>query len=1509
MNLPVTLLDKGVTRQIDDLNGFRYEVDDERVHMYFQSAASAGYTCDRNRMLTWCQPMPLIDGWHVQREELRRFGSTYVFECRFAKGKQEVMPTMFNVSHEEFIVLPILRPEWRDEDRQRESFTLPSRRWRAIVSFVSTLEPGKVTFMNVGNKLRGQLGEVRIGDVVLENRWDVEIDEFYSVVGHAILANELLSADFKASVDPLRSSIKADWRRHGPFYTRVPQYYVDLFSFKLSSRTPALARHLPERFMDRVFGNKLFHGELEAPYFSRRHYRLVNDLNTDERIQKTLSDIPDSVARTIIPITTALKRIPLLSLFARRLRPAGPSVERVVSEERTSHSSTPEPEELPRFDDGATNAQEHTLASDASTHAIIDYLHELGTTAGSFEDDVATPDAIVPVTAAPAAAVVENEFNLQPPPVIDPWDLTLDPGEDDLQHVLDTPAPFIDIAVSENDQRSDSSGIETVRDLAVLPLPPRRDAFQVPLDPRGLQLTSTRLINVPVDLLANVWTNSIFQPDGPLYPRAGAGSNANAAFYELFPTPAAFDAANFERTIVPVPDSGAQLLLDKLFELPLSPSVTREPRPLWQIMRDLGAPAITNAMDDAEVLRQTNGLLRHIAEYYKDKRTRNATFRLPQFTLSGVPSAAKSSVINDWLRSRRQVPLVVVPSAELRKAWMDKLRGTRAKVVTQHRVPVNLGHFDVLVIDEAFTFAREHLEHWLRFAASYGKRAVLIGDPDQVHDADIARVPLDDPIFARRRAHMYVANSTPVDAIALTNMVLQRSNLPGTLYQSRAPVMRSLYFVNHEDAVPDVNVLSKYRKDASHWHPEIPDGQLLAIGQTQGLRIERHALLAIPGLDPANWLRANRGQLVVAITRHTEYFVFIGDVAQVYRTFPGIELVHPDVVNGRMTRLLGERQIFPDDIDVLPRFRQLHAPLEEFAGLPLAHSRTSGETLVSCNAPIKTTIVERASVVVPPTDNEIQGFIYGRTNFDSAKDHEHAIDFIGMATSRLHSVGELSYPSTRTDMRNSFDDAHKLADVQVSQSRFEDLRNVLERQFTTSKNFTTPGNVFADAKLLFDRFVRSFVDPSNAVYDNTEDFSLRWISTRTPSFLQRLADEPFGTTKRSVTFHSFLKQQTKFKSTPGFAAAINYGQQIIANEASYSSVYGPPALAVYTRTRQLLRDGWIADIGLSDDELSDACAKKGLLAAFTECNVQIDVTRQDSSHTAEIVLAFCMWLDFCGFDPELSELYFLHCSNFAVVSQAEHLFSGHISFNLASGDPFTLIRNFFQFSVVFAARYKCAPTINGVEKGDDFIGDDTDDTLYPLSVLPGVASVQFKRAINLAPYHAGRFITPERFLVDPVRAFAKHFCRVQDHNVPIEELYESFISRATDYNSADYRCLEYYVASTYADFNAEEIDVVMRTVVHLRNRRFFVRMSSAAAPRVTLVDAKVDCAVAVAKSVIPGQRARFYHQFRGCTADEFVNRLQKHTSLPVHRVSSLSSFRAIRVGVYVSDTHAIAMLA
>jgi hypothetical protein len=264
------------------------------------------------------------------------------------------------------------------------------------------------------------------------------------------------------------------------------------------------------------------------------------------------------------------------------------------------------------------------------------------------------------------------------------------------------------------------------------------------------------------------------------------------------------------------------------------------------------------------------------------------------------------------------------------------------------------------------------------------------------------------------------------------------------------------------------------------------------------------------------------------------------------------------------------------------------------------------------------------------------------------------------------------------------------------------------------------------------------------------------------------------------------------------------------------------------------------------------------------CNVQADVSRQDSSHTAATLYAFILFLRDCGVDQGELEFYLAYCRKYMFLSRGQDACKGQISFNLGSGDPFTLLRNDHMELLVICVRYVHANTAVIVEKGDDVHGVIRDLTPRPVNAFPSLNAVVLKIDYGQVGYHAGRFHNGVRYIVDPIRAFLKHLTRLSDPNVTDDTLYRSYVSRATDYSSGEVEFLNAACQVHYPFFSSPQIDVIITFMVTLRQRSVFYAYSKLKLPEFAIaVDTQENCLSNCVAAMRPGKPKWYYRRFRG----------------------------------------------
>jgi len=1139
INLPVPFLDKRVDVYEDTLNGFRYERRDENVYMFFTSSASAGYSNNADALLSWCSPLPAIKGYHLQLEEVRSFGTTYWLELRVIAGRQEIIPSMFSVEENSFTTLPLVRPWWvhRSPNLVHEPryYSIPTRRFRALVSFLATVDEKDLQFRPAANKLRGQLAEVKIGKTIVENRLDLSITEFYATVNHALVCVFRQRMEFDFTHGRMIGDIKAEFRRRGMLF--FPQFLSDLFTLQISQKRRALDPTRFERFISWLTLQSYDPSESDFEYAAAGKYRIVSGLRSYEppRLISTLSSIVGCAERNVLRVADFFsRRTPPTAGLLIAAAPASDgtisvssavqghisAVETAVSEqEAVGEADFPLPAGLlltRKADialkdtciDGLSN-KDYFLPSDfaSESRSVGELVYQSGvfepvpslvsgdtSVSASDDDDTSEYDDC----AAQSVSHLEfwedyqhcPEFHLRPcaspaPPS------TLHSGELDSVYIdvveapavvppglsVAAPPPIATRALSERSvefeppapysapstisprSRTHSEDPPLTSSSVDVDAPPLDHKFGYSLDYSIPQIDAAELDELyhgePIDFATPVWSS-------------GSNNLIDDSFRAKFADSRAFLTAlrNNEAIDVVAPTIG----LSPLVAMSLSiapPRDTARPGDLYRQVRVPGSEDDANwFVPEAIMDGSTEGLREHIETFYRHRLSRSEHFSAPALVLDGLPGAAKSSLMVAYIEANPRTRFhIAVPSRKLALQWRTKLSGFRnASVQTFHRIPTKC---HVIILDEVYAFALPHLNAWRSYASNLGARLVLLGD--HLQSTGVGTVDVYDPILTRRRLTITISNTMPLDALALSLRVcVPEHDRHRLLYRTRNTVRSSLRFYAHVDqsqiVVPESAVAFICRKDLL-----CTDDFELSIGQVQGMRAPETVLYIHEGPILINWLTTHGPHLFVALSRHSSVMHIICSHLYV-NPLARYPLVRPTLVRGLYDAALKMRTVFPDALDVLTELKEVPSVTLE-AGWNLDYNHGTAEISRSVNrVPAESSgdSVFFRDVAAPSID-EIQGFIYKHTNFDSFKDHEHAIDFVG-GSRGLKMLGELGPLSRVVDVRGPFDDADKIAEIQVSSSRFEDARNVLLRNFNVARNYATQSDCVAEAHLILDRF-------------------------------------------------------------------------------------------------------------------------------------------------------------------------------------------------------------------------------------------------------------------------------------------------------------------------------------------------------------------------------------------------------------------------------------------------------
>lgn len=446
----------------------------------------------------------------------------------------------------------------------------------------------------------------------------------------------------------------------------------------------------------------------------------------------------------------------------------------------------------------------------------------------------------------------------------------------------------------------------------------------------------------------------------------------------------------------------------------------------------------------------------------------------------------------------------------------------------------------------------------------------------------------------------------------------------------------------------------------------------------------------------------------------------------------------------------------------------------------------------------------------------------------------------------------------------------------MNSSAFDSAKNLIDRQLATTKSPAFSAAHIQEGVQIYRRFVECFYADDSTVFNVESAYS--WLADATASNVSAIAaSNPLGELAATLQSDAEFKTQTKAKAQPGFAATLPYGQSIIATQKIMNARFAGCQPGMYLNLKNLLRTGVILDYGMSDDELSNNLLKLGVAHLMNgESNFQADVSRQDSSHTMALLLAFTLIMRDTGASEEDANFYLEYCRLYVIKSRGADNIRAAISANLGSGDPFTLIRNCVMMLCVIACLYADAKTMILVQKGDDLHGILESFRRYYLDQLPSIRNVKLTTDIGAAGYHAGRFHNGTRYLVDPVRAFYKHFTRLSAEQNSEAELYNSFISRATNYSDDEVDFLIAACQNHYPYLSGSTVHMMINTIVSMRNRPTFSKYCKLKLKtHYIAVDTQKDCVVQCLRILRPKWPKWKLAQFRNLDSVELREKLDE----------------------------------
>jgi len=1420
LNLPFPLLDERVKQYTDPSTNLHYEREGDSLFVFHVGSHTAGYKHKFSTVKKWMMNLPVFSGVHVQAELIGQFGTSVCVQLDVNPGSQEIVPTMWSCQRDAFYILP----ELLDVDLQRDGtrhFAVPARRFEQMVAYTATLSSIERDTAKIAGKLRGLMAEVRVGKHSIDPRWSLEIAQFYSLVQHAVICDTIMTRSINRQTNRLRDYYNRVDYRHSGFIKRQIQQVCDAFCWRLYGEAdPSQIRNTPNALARHVYN----------PYHRAGEYRLINTVQKHSDNLVPVSKVVSSVGpffRLVKNLQCAVN-LPVAwtrQTVAPKVKLPPPATETAGEEEDEDEDFTdprprrfhPEPEALvePLKDECEGDDEDWTDPRPPAFH----------------EEVIAPPSLAIPAPVPVMNLDVVEPFSdqLSDDEELAPAEFNFDAEDLEFRDAPVVPLPVEQIELVEEDgiveyDDPDSPFVQNVEDIA-------RDSLLYRIDPSQLDAP----IEYPLDF------------DGPFIKTASPLDTLWSRFADGRP--------NFKKSIrVPVAVSGAVTQVNLAFQ-----SMNTRPCPKPYDLFNIGKRntlarckrMFGSATGNSEADKAINDKL---AAFLQSTINSTETAPVKLLHINGPPMSAKSTLARIFAKKCASRVLVYVPSQKLGLEWAkDKRFAVMARISTRFsRMPVcRSSEFgpDLGIIDEVYNFSEIELQLHIRALSLAGvKRILLIGDKFQNNEDSIRS---DSPILDRS-IEMNVSLGMPLDA----HYIFTRVNGVGGRYFTTGTKQSSIGFSQQTFVHPETTF-------SCHSYLT-PDNVSLSIGKMQGARVVNALFCAKFAVTKTSWLTAVPSRVTVAFTRHTGLLAVEMLDACRDALVPNTRFTLFQTVNGRSAfeaQLAPARQDLIINAYTFEGIARLRSQLECVNAAPIVSEAMefTGERYTHTN---------RLTSDFNLVEQDIQNVVHSKSNFNVVESCEEPIAADGNGATFRFVVPDPAVQ--KTFVRSPFEDAHKLAAIHHSASAADNWKNLVERQLgpSASKCENISAQDVKDAAKCYARFKECFYDSAGVIYPG-EHYLQTWLATRDQSNINMLATaEPFGESSKSFVADAEFKTQSKAKAKACFAATLPYGQSIIANAKNFNAKFGNEQPKIYQNLPRLLRPGVILDYGMTDDELSEELRKLGKARAMNgPRNFQADLTKQDSSHNAVTLLVFVAIALDCGADADVMNFYTVYCSRYAFAARTSDLTRGSVSFNLGSGDPFTLIRNDVMEMTVICCTYECANTMLIVEKGDDVHGEMTNLNKHALATLPALSNCVLTTDYGTVGYHAGRFHDGKRYLVDPIRAFMKHLTRLPDENVSALTLWRSYVSRATDYSETEIEFLRAACQQHYDFYSAEEVYSVIDFMVSIRDYTTFIKYCDAK-PVVFTVDVNKGCLAACVKVLKPRHGPAYYKRFRALSLED-----------------------------------------
>jgi len=1530
-HLPLPFLDERLKLYVDDELGVRFERNGNQISMTHMCDATAGYYNSSASMMSWCLPVPVFPGFCVVIEEERHIGSMYLLKVKVKKGKQEAYPVLHKLSKGQFYILPLLKPDWRMQDDEDRHFVVPSVRFDNVVKFATTNLSSKAVYEIVGNKVRGQESEIKVGNQVLLPRWTLSNDEFNSIVTHAIVRADMLRRDHELSLARgLRYNNVWYNKMDGSFPVRYAIYVAEMITFApLRKRRGMFERITTERITDKLFASYFSSGRFEDPYSLHGMYRIAHSSGEDvvkENLVRLLNRVGcNKKARDDrdLPYTVRAEHLgdlPENHLDADVFMPDDDfdvlrrdfvtfiplpgeedeaEIRDLLGEDQATRVNTPKLSELRR-------TREVRKMFELPERSELNSSKACDLTESDSESEHVTAASS---TSEEARSVIEQKRD------------TKGKGKAVEEHDVDNRS-------SQNNWRGGrafASGFRDVGNKVKLPntLAPmgQFSSNMVKTKPAtkpasvmtaktitseassGISAASTDmagdLLDVFLEEPTDTWTIADYNVDfgrrfngkidfnAPLkdaFVDLPTSSNSHRDFVARFSSPDELTTffQQYPDASVACPDRGAR----KLCELILNRQGA--PRKVYEMSFDIDA-VCTDTSEDAKdesyvaswlegsddgeevskELVRANSMEKLIRTFWGHVRKCEWKYRRPDLLLDGIPSSAKSTLARMIVADHHT--LVVTPTRKLKEEWESKTTPTTT-VVTQHTVPKRFS-CSHLIIDECNRLDKHVLEGWLTLAYNRKiKNVICIGDKFQTQRFNTGFINFGSGVLRGPTIKFFNSFEMPLDSLAAFLHVNDIQD--DQRYSTLSKIDRSIIIIDRK--VPAPHEFTKYdlftkSRLQSHSIKDPNGDEIISVTQAQGTRCKRHYFTPAIETKSNKWLASMRAIPSVLFTRHSGRLVIDMSASSFKQAFPRVAIEREHFINGKsQSKLCAERATRPSDLDftLTPFELPYDSPLYTSEAVPLQTSAQFGDRLISTNPDPDFYVNKNLEEPVNRVTSVKMAYevILKRTQHTSRRDFKESLDLITEVAHGLLSIGEIGF-GDEPRMKSHIEGVSALGDVQMARDRYHDIRNVIQRQLSEPKDIFITAQHVSDAKVMHERFIKSFCKSEWLTYCQ-EHMGYDYYKTRTTTFVEAWND-PFGYAAKCFTRPTFLKTQVKVK--PGLNGAETHGQTVIANSPELTNYFGPYARLGYFGMQRAVRDDFIVDVGYSDIELNELIKQRGISARIeSHGNIQIDLTKQDSTHRPAHVLAYSLFLQMCGVPEELCQLYVVIRSLAYFKSMAQNAYKGLLKWNLGSGDPFTLNANCHMMMSTLAVKYEGLEYCAGLQKGDDFLCSDEG-----LSDSQCTFSCYERQQVNMKidpqpgthdmkpPYHAGRFMIDGELVADPVRAFMRHFAKPHDPSTTTEELWRSYTDRRVHYTERQVQVLRKFVPLFYEEISEEEARYIIEIVVSLRSYKVFASTYKySAIDDCHIFDPTTDCAYQVAAKLNPSLAPTTLRLFR-----------------------------------------------